>query len=65
MRAAGWSVRTGQVVQRGTKICPRFWSESIHAGNLYLENCLVSSLNDNFKRKETPENGYLVNSGQD
>jgi hypothetical protein len=43
------------VVQRGTKICPRFWSESINAGNLYPENCLISSLNDNFKRKETPE----------
>ena len=25
------------VVQRGAKICPRFSSESIYAGNLYLE----------------------------
>jgi hypothetical protein len=29
---------------------------------LYLETHLISSLNDNFKRKKTPENGYLDSS---
>jgi hypothetical protein len=47
-----------QVVQQGAKICPRFSSESIYAGNWYLENYLISSLIDNCKRKKTPENGY-------
>jgi hypothetical protein len=51
--------RPVQVMQRGAKICPRSSSESIYAGNLYLENYLISSLNDNCKRKETPENGYV------
>ena len=45
------------VVQRGAKIC--FLSESIYAGYLYLENDLISSLNDYGKRKKTPKNGYL------
>jgi hypothetical protein len=52
-------LRTEQVVQRGAKIGPRFSSESIYAGNSNLENYLISSLNDNCKRKKTPENGYL------
>ncbi len=51
-----------QVVQRGTKICPRFWSKSICAGNLNLKNYLISSLNYNCKRKKTPENGYVDSS---
>jgi hypothetical protein len=51
-----------QVVQRGTKICLCFSSESICAVNLYLESHFISSLNDNCKRKKTPENGYLDSS---
>ncbi len=51
-----------QVVQRGTKICPCFSSESICAVNLYLESHLISSLNDNCKRNKPPENGYLNKS---
>ena len=51
-----------QVEQRGTKMCPGFSSESIYAGNFYLENYLISSLNDFCKRKKTPENGYLDSS---
>jgi hypothetical protein len=33
-------------------------------GFLYLDNHLISSLNNNSKRKETPENGYLDTSVQ-
>ena len=43
-------------------MCPGFSSESIYAGNFYLENYLISSLNDFCKRKKTPENGCLDSS---
>ena len=36
--------------------------ESIYAGILYLENYLISSLNDYIKRKKTPENAYWDSS---
>ncbi len=34
-------------------------------GILYLEDHLISRLNDYCKRKETPENGYLDSSRLD
>ena len=55
-----WRGHTSQVLQRGSETCPQFSSESIYAGNFYLENYLTSSLNDFCKRKKTPENGYLA-----
>jgi hypothetical protein len=51
-----------QVVATAPKRCPDFSSESIYAGILYLENHLISSLNDYCKRKETPQNGKLESS---
>jgi hypothetical protein len=50
-----------QVVGTAPKSCPEFSSKSISAGILYLENHLISSLNDYCKRnlKETPQNGKL------
>jgi hypothetical protein len=61
----------------GLKMCPcfsakwrnevlksvnRFSSESIFTGHLYLEMYSISSLNDYFKLKKTPENDYLASS---
>lgn len=55
--------RMQQVVERGTIKCTWFSSESIQTGYLYLENYLISCLNDYCKRKKTPKNGYLDRSG--
>ncbi len=51
-----------QVVATAPKRCPDFSSESIFAGIFYLENHLISSLNDYCKRKETSQNGRLESS---
>ena len=51
-----------QVVAAAPNRCPVFSSESIYAGIFYLENHLISSLNDYCKRKETPKNSYLDSS---
>jgi hypothetical protein len=53
---------TIQVVATAPKQCPAFSSESINPGFFYLENHLISILNDYCKRKEAPENGYLDSS---
>jgi hypothetical protein len=50
------------VVQRGTENCSDFRPSQFLPGILYLEKYSISTLNDYWKRKITPENVYLDGS---
>ena len=54
--SAGCGARKGHQVP---KIVRDFRPSQFLPGISYLENHLISSLNDYGKRKETPENAYL------
>ncbi len=51
-----------QVVQLGTENCSDFRLSQYLLGILYLEKNSISTLNDYWKRKITPENVYLDSS---